>query len=88
MPGVSSPTSHETASRTAKILQPDDNCWRIDRAERFSCVQDAADYFRLVRHAFLHARETIFILGWDIQSTLDLVPGEHPTAPRRASTSC
>ncbi len=51
------------------------NCWRIDRADRFSCVQDAADYFRLVRHAFLHARETIFILGWDIQSTLDLVPG-------------
>jgi len=60
---------------TAEILRPGANCWRIDRAERFFCVQDGADYFRLVRHAFLHARETIFILGWDMQSTLDLVPG-------------
>ena len=68
---------HPTRRRPARrrSFSPDDNCWRIDRADRFSCVQDAADYFRLVRHAFLHARETIFILGWDIQSTLDLVPG-------------
>ena len=71
---LSDPTSHETTP-APEILQPDDTCWRVDRAERFSCVQDAADYFRLVRHAFLHARETIFILGWDMQSTLDLVPG-------------
>jgi phospholipase D1/2 len=63
------------ATVAPKILAPGDNCWRIDRAERFSCVQDAADYFRFVRHALLHARETVFILGWDIQSTLDLVPG-------------
>ena len=75
MPAASSPTPHETAARSETIVQANDNCWRIDRADRFSCVQDAADYFRLVRHAFLHARERIFILGWDIQSTLDLVPG-------------
>jgi len=75
MPGVSDPAFPETTSSAPTILRADKNCWRIDRADRFSCVQDAADYFRLVRHAFLHARETIFILGWDIQSTLDLVPG-------------
>jgi phospholipase D1/2 len=75
MPGKSDSTGLETPSGVRKILRPGDNCWRTDRADRFSCVQDGADYFRLVRHAFLHARETIFILGWDIQSTLDLVPG-------------
>jgi len=75
MPGGSDSTSCETALSAPTIFASGDNCWRIDRADRFSCVQDAADYFRLVRHAFLHARETIFILGWDIQSTLDLVPG-------------
>jgi len=69
------PTFSETASSAPTIFAAGDNCWRIDRADRFCCVQDAADYFRWVRHAFLHARETIFILGWDIQSTLDLVPG-------------
>jgi phospholipase D1/2 len=75
MPGVSDPAVHETTSSAPEILRSESNCWRIDRADRFSCVQDAADYFRHVRHAFLHARDTIFILGWDIQSTLDLVPG-------------
>jgi phosphatidylserine/phosphatidylglycerophosphate/cardiolipin synthase-like enzyme len=75
MPVESDPTSCETASSTPTIFESGANCWRIDWADRFSCVQDAADYFRLVRHAILHARDTIFILGWDIQSTLDLVPG-------------
>ena len=75
MPGRSELTSDEATSSATRILRSGYNCWRIDRAERFSCVQDAADYFRLVRHAILQARETIFILGWDIQSTLDLVPG-------------
>ena len=61
--------------RETAILAKGHNCWRIDRADRFRCIQDAADYFRLVRHAILQARDTVFILGWDIQSTLDLVPG-------------
>jgi len=76
--------SYETLASAPTILRPGDNCWRVDRADRFSCVQDAADYFRFVRHAILHARDTIFILGWDIQSTLDLVPdGAADDAPTR-----
>ena len=74
----------ETIASAPTILQPGGNCWRVDRADRFYCVQDAADYFRLVRHAILNARHTIFILGWDIQSTLDLVPdGASDDAPTR-----
>ena len=34
--------------------------------DRFYCIQDAADYFRLVRQAMLSAQHTVFILGWDI----------------------
>jgi phospholipase D1/2 len=75
MPGRSESVAHETASGAPAILRPGQNCWRVDRADRFLCIQDAAEYFRLVRHAFLHARESILILGWDIQSTLDLLPG-------------
>lgn len=72
----------ERASRA--IARPGHNCWRVDRAERFSCVQDAADYFRLVRDAILQARDTVFIVGWDIQATLDLVPDGAPGgAPTR-----
>jgi phospholipase D1/2 len=66
------------------IFQPGRNCWRVDRADRFYCVQDAADYFRLVRQAFLDASESVFVLGWDIASTIDLVPGlEDAEAPTR-----
>ena len=61
-------------SPAARIVQPGRNCWRVERASRFSCIQDAADYFRLVRHALLHARESVFILGWDLAVSIDLCP--------------
>jgi phosphatidylserine/phosphatidylglycerophosphate/cardiolipin synthase-like enzyme len=64
-----------------RILQPVRNCWRIERADRFACIQDAADYFRLVRNALLAARQTVFILGWDILPAVDLCPVP-PGAPR------
>ena len=59
----------------SQIIQPGKNCWRVDRADRFYCIQDAADYFQLVRRALLDARDTVFILGWDINATVNLVPG-------------
>ena len=64
--------------------QPGRNCWRVERARRFHCVQDAADYFRLVRRALLDARHTVFILGWDIMAAVDLLPGANASdAPTR-----
>ena len=72
------PTAH------GPIAQPGRNCWRIDRADRFACIQDGADYFRLVREAMLEARRTIFTLGWDTSAHTDLLPGIEPTdAPKR-----
>ena len=68
----------------SQIIQPGKNCWRVDRADRFYCIQDAADYFRLVRRALLDARDTVFILGWDLNSTIDLAPGlRDPAEPTR-----
>lgn len=56
------------------ILQAGRNCWRLERAHRFFMVQDAADYFRIVRRALLAARRTVFILGWDMTAGIDLDP--------------
>jgi phospholipase D1/2 len=56
------------------LLNQGRNCWRVDRASRFYCIQDAADYFRLVRQALLEARKTVFILGWDTTAGVDLDP--------------
>ena len=65
----------ERPSPASAIIQPGKNCWRVDRAHRFYCVQDAADHFRLVREALLKARRSVFILGWDIFAAVDLLPG-------------
>jgi phosphatidylserine/phosphatidylglycerophosphate/cardiolipin synthase-like enzyme/uncharacterized membrane protein YdjX (TVP38/TMEM64 family) len=72
--GARLPTADHAADEGA-VLQPGHNCWRVERASRFACIQDAADYFRLARGALLQARDTIFSVGWDISATLDLVPG-------------
>lgn len=75
---------HDRAPQPAAIIQPGRNCWRVERARAFHCIQDAADYFRLVRRALLDARDTVFILGWDLASTIDLDPGGDTTdAPTR-----
>jgi phosphatidylserine/phosphatidylglycerophosphate/cardiolipin synthase-like enzyme/uncharacterized membrane protein YdjX (TVP38/TMEM64 family) len=77
--GLTTGTTERVAQRAAvaagAIVQPGRNCWRVERAYQFFCVQDAADYFRLVRQALLDARKTVFILGWDILATVDLLPG-------------
>ena len=79
----------EGHSTTSSILQPGRNCWRVDRAHRYYCIQDAADYFRLVRQALLNARDTVFMLGWDIYAALDLLPGSNASdASRRDSRNC
>jgi phospholipase D1/2 len=66
------------------IFEPGSNCWRVDRAQRFYCIQDAADHFRLVRQAMLNARHTVFVLGWDISAFVDLLPTD-PNAPKAPS---
>jgi phosphatidylserine/phosphatidylglycerophosphate/cardiolipin synthase-like enzyme/uncharacterized membrane protein YdjX (TVP38/TMEM64 family) len=62
------------ALRGAPIVQAGRNCWTVERAHQFFCIQDAADYFKLVREALLAARKTVFILGWDIFANVDLLP--------------
>jgi phospholipase D1/2 len=74
----------QPSSPADAILRPGKNCWCVERAHRFHCVQDGADYFRLVREALLGARNTVFILGWDILATVNLLPDAQASdAPTR-----
>ena len=77
------------ASRNAKrapgrLLDPGRNCWRIETATRLAFLVDGAEYFGAVRAALAAARRSFFILGWDIDSRMRLVPGNagdgHPEA--------
>ena len=62
-----------TAAATG-ILQPGRNCASVERAGRVSFIVDAADYFAAFRAAARSARRSIFIVGWDVDSRIRLVP--------------
>ncbi|KAF0813359.1 TVP38/TMEM64 family inner membrane protein YdjZ [Andreprevotia sp. IGB-42] len=55
-------------------LQPGSNCWRIAHADRASVLVDGEAYFTALRRALVEARNTIYIIGWDIDSRLNLIP--------------
>jgi phospholipase D1/2 len=62
------------ADATARVLSPGRNCWRIERARRLAFLVDGNEYFTAVRAAIAGAQRTVFILGWDIDSRMRLVP--------------
>lgn len=57
------------------ILKPGHNCWRVAPCHRFAMLVDGEAYFAALREALKRARHTVFILGWDIDSRMTLVPG-------------
>lgn len=60
----------------AGLLIPGDTCWRIETADRMSVIVDGADYFRHLRAALHAAREAIYLVGWDLDLRLEMIPGE------------
>jgi phosphatidylserine/phosphatidylglycerophosphate/cardiolipin synthase-like enzyme/uncharacterized membrane protein YdjX (TVP38/TMEM64 family) len=50
------------------------NCWRVERANRLAFLIDGAAYFAAVRSAIAQAKRSVFIVGWDIDSRIRLVP--------------
>ena len=57
------------------LLVPGRNCWRMAHAARVGFLVDGSEYFSAVRAALAGAQRDIFILGWDIDSRMWLVPG-------------
>lgn len=55
---------------------PGHNCWRVERADRFSVIIDGADYFRALREALLQAERLIVMVGWDFDFEIEMLPGE------------
>jgi len=50
------------------------NCWRITRARRAAFLIDGAAYFDAFAAAAEQAEESIFIVGWDVDSRVRLMP--------------
>lgn len=58
------------------LLEEGRNCWRICKASRAAFLIDSASYFENFAAAAQRARETICIIGWDINSRVALLRGE------------
>jgi phosphatidylserine/phosphatidylglycerophosphate/cardiolipin synthase-like enzyme/uncharacterized membrane protein YdjX (TVP38/TMEM64 family) len=54
------------------------NYWRMARAGRVSFLIDSADYFAAFVAAAEQAQESIFIIGWDVDSRVRLTPEAAP----------
>ena len=61
-------------SENAGLLVPGRNCWRIERARRMAFLIDGAAYFKAVRRAIARATRSVYVIGWDIDSRIRLVP--------------
>lgn len=63
-------TQHVMAQQ--HILIEGRNCWRIARAQRAAFLIDGAAYFAAFAAAAEQAQESIFIVGWDVDSRVCL----------------
>jgi phosphatidylserine/phosphatidylglycerophosphate/cardiolipin synthase-like enzyme/uncharacterized membrane protein YdjX (TVP38/TMEM64 family) len=63
-----------TSGQRGRLLVPGRNCWRLAHAARVGFLVDGSEYFGAVRAALAGAQREIFILGWDIDSRMCLVP--------------
>ncbi|MGE3624076.1 MAG: VTT domain-containing protein [Bdellovibrionales bacterium] len=58
------------------LHRPGQNCWRIETADFASVIVDCANYYRALHESICGARRSVFVLGWDIDSRIELLRGE------------
>ncbi len=63
----------EVASNSPPLLVPGRNCWRLEPSDRSVFLIDGEAYFRAFRDVALQARDSIRIVGWDLDTKTDLV---------------
>lgn len=72
--------SQDESSGASSLLVPGRTCWRVEPAERAAFLVDGEAYFKAFRDAALRAQQSIMIVGWDIDTQIELVREEHPSA--------
>ncbi|QCG97147.1 phospholipase [Azospirillum sp. TSA2s] len=67
---------------TGPVLRPGLTCWRTERTGRVAVLVDGADYFVAARAAMERARQSILLVGWDIDPRMRLDPDSRETLGR------
>ncbi|QDA36565.1 phospholipase (plasmid) [Paracoccus liaowanqingii] len=58
------------------LLQPGTTCWRVTVASQAALIVDAADYFVHLRKALTRAKRAAYLIGWDFDLRLEMVPSQ------------
>jgi phosphatidylserine/phosphatidylglycerophosphate/cardiolipin synthase-like enzyme len=76
--------SERKVSGDSHVVSPGRNCWRTARASRIAFLVDADAYFEAFYETVSRARNSVLIVGWDIDSRVQLrrEPGRDPEAYR------
>jgi phospholipase D1/2 len=70
----------------SSVLQANRNCYPLARAGRFALLVDGSNYYRTLAESIARARHIVAIVGWDLDSRVQLGPGagvEPPLPPLR-----
>ncbi|MFN7092540.1 MAG: phospholipase, partial [Allorhizobium sp.] len=54
------------------LFSPSRNSWRIEKADDFSILIDANDYFASIRASMMAAKRVIYFVGWDFDASITL----------------
>jgi phospholipase D1/2 len=57
------------------VLEPNRNCCPIAKASRFAVLVDGSNYYGALAESIAQARQTVAIVGWDLDSRVRLGPG-------------
>lgn len=77
---MSAPNLNADANADARVgddrlLLPGQTCWQLARADQFSHIIDAADYFKHVKAAMLRAQHRIMLIAWDLDARMSFERG-------------
>lgn len=60
-------------SRYKSLFRPRHNCWQITKSDYIAPVIDCDNYYRALHESISKAQRSIFIVGWDIDSRIELI---------------
>ncbi|ABE49689.1 VTT domain-containing protein [Methylobacillus flagellatus] len=69
-----------SVSPESALFRVGHNCWKHSHASYMAPVIDCANYYRALHEAICRAQHSIFILGWDIDSRIELIRGSEAEA--------
>ena len=61
-----------------RVLDPSRNCCPLAKANRFALLVDGSNYYGTLAESIAQARHTVALVGWDLDSRVQLGPGGGP----------